>query len=161
MSPSRMGDYTLREAKQWLERNKEEGVTCPCCGQFAKVYTRKLNSGMAASLIWLVKRFHITNDWIDVPATGPIWVQRSRELAKLEHWKLVECKTEPSKRGARTSGLWRPTGEGIHFAAEEVSLPKYARIYDGMFLSHPDRGLTTIRDALGDHFNYDDLWRNS
>jgi hypothetical protein len=149
---------TLEEAKAWLELHKEDGVSCPCCNQFAKIYTRKLNSAMARDLIWLVRRFAYTKDWIDVPGTGPISLQRSRELAKLVYWKLVEQKFEASKRGARTSGIWRPTWPGIMFAENKTSLPKYVRIYDGSFLSFPDRGVTSIREALGDHFNYDELW---
>jgi hypothetical protein len=149
---------TLEEARAWLEHHKEDGVRCPCCTQFAKIYTRKLNSAMARDLIWLVRMFKHTGDWVDVPATGPISLQRSRELAKLVYWRLVECKIEASKRGARTSGIWRPTWPGIMFAENKIALPKYVRVYDGGFLSYPDKGVTTIREALGDHFDYDELW---
>jgi hypothetical protein len=149
---------TLEEARAWLEHHKEDGVRCPCCTQLAKIYTRKLNSAMARDLIWLVRRFKHTSDWIDVSTTAPISLQRSRELAKLVHWKLVECKPEASTRGARTSGIWRPTWPGIMFAENKTALPKYVRLYDGGFLSYPDKGVTTIREALGDHFDYDELW---
>ena len=46
---------TIKEAKEHLRNNFEEGIDCPCCGQFVKLYKRKLNSGMAATLIRIVK----------------------------------------------------------------------------------------------------------
>lgn len=151
---------TLEEAIAWVEQNKEEGVRCPCCGQFAKVYTRKLNSAMARDLIWLVKAArHATEGWVDISIRGPITLQRSRELAKLVHWNLVECKMGDPIRGGRTLGIWRPTSLGSEFASAKIALPKYVRIYDGSFLSFPDKGITNIRQALGSHFDYDELWR--
>ena len=150
---------TLEEAKAWLNARKEEGAHCPCCGQFAKIYTRKLNSAMARDLIWLVKVSAVTEgEWVDVSTLGPISLQRSRELAKLVHWGLVECKNEESTRGGRTSGIWRPTKRGIQFAFNKIPVAKYVRLYDGCFLSFPpDRGMTTIREALGNHFDYQEL----
>jgi hypothetical protein len=156
-------EQTLREAQEWLEQHKEDGIRCPCCGQFAKIYTRKLNAAMARDLVWLVQVAALSagegNWWVDVPSRGPIALQRSRELAKLVHWGLVECKNENSTRGGRTSGLWRPTRRGVLFALGKLAVPKYVRLYNGQFLSYPtDMGLTTIREAFKSPFTYDDLW---
>jgi hypothetical protein len=48
----------LDDAKAELEAKLDEGVECPCCGQLAKRYERKLYSTMARQLIW----FHQTTE---------------------------------------------------------------------------------------------------
>jgi len=42
---------SLEYSRSWVAQNAREGVVCPCCGQYAKVYRRKLNSSMAYVLI--------------------------------------------------------------------------------------------------------------
>ena len=162
-APDIWHEQTLAEAKEWLEQHKEEGIFCPCCGQYAKIYTRKLNAAMARDLIWLVQVSALLSDsgwWVDVPSRGPIALQRSRELAKLVHWGLVECKVEDSIRGGRTSGLLRPTRRGVLFAVGKLAVPKYVRLYNGEFISYPlEMGLTTIREAFKNPFMYEELWK--
>ena len=43
--------------KEFLRANYEKGCDCPTCGQFVKLYKRKLNSGMAKTLIILEQYF--------------------------------------------------------------------------------------------------------
>jgi hypothetical protein len=149
---------TLAEAKIWLRARMEEGENCPCCGQLAKIYTRKLNSAMARDLIWLVRMSYVTGGegWVDL-STGPKALHVSRELAKLVYWSLIEMKMEPSLKGARTSGIWRPTDQGIKFARGRIALPSHIRLYDSSLLGFTGDP-TNIRQALGDHFNYEELW---
>ena len=44
-------DCTLEEAKNWLRARIAKGATCPLCHKYAKLYKRKLNSGMAKFLL--------------------------------------------------------------------------------------------------------------
>jgi len=139
--------------KTWLRQRVVKGETCPCCGQFTKVYKRKINSGMARSLI----RMYLAGgseqlSFIHVPtAVG----SRSREEGKLRYWGLVEEELEKRPDGGR-AGYWRVTPSGELFVKGLMTVYSHARIYDGRCL-----GLTgpqvSILDALGDKFDYAEL----
>lgn len=142
---------TLEEAREWLRSQVDQGARCPCCNQFAKVYRRRINAGMAHSLIdmYLIGG----RRWLHVPtAIGA----RSREEGKLAYWHLVEESTEPRGDGGR-AGWWRVTDLGESFVLGEVRVAKYARIYDGRCLGLDSTETVSIRDALGARFNYDEL----
>ncbi len=142
---------TLSEARDHLHDNLEDGVHCPCCGQFAKRYKRNINSQMAQWLIWLVKNSK-DDTWVDVKESD----LRGGDYAKLKHWNLVERRIneDPEKR---TSGLWRPTPKGVSFAKGNISLPQYVFLYNNEVLGHTGT-LIGIRAALGTKFDYDKLW---
>ena len=58
---------TVKEAKTFLRKNFDQGIDCPCCGQFVKKYKRKLNSSMAYALILIGKnRLAGYDGWIQV-----------------------------------------------------------------------------------------------
>lgn len=46
---------TVREARHRIEQHIRAGIGCPACGALAKLYRRKLNSGIARICIWLVR----------------------------------------------------------------------------------------------------------
>lgn len=144
-------DMTLAEAKAILRQLVDEGEKCPLCTQLAKVYRRKVNAGMARSLIEMY-RVGGTLDWVHVPTQIGA---RSREEGKLAYWGLVEEETAKREDGGR-AGYWRVTAKGVRFVREKIKVPKYARVYDGRCL-----GLTgdevSIREALGSKFSYDEL----
>jgi hypothetical protein len=153
---------TLADAQQYVLDNRDEGVRCPCCDQFAKVYRRKLNTGMARSLLWLVgKSLRNTKDgtepdgWVHLGKEAPQWVQRSRELAKLVHWNLVEQAVNEDTT-KRTSGIWRPRPLGRSFVFGMTTLPKRVYLYNNSVLGF-DEETTTIQDALGAKFDYAEL----
>lgn len=146
---------TLAGAREWLHNRLDDGVECPCCDQYAKLYKRKLNSGMARSLFWLVNSQNDPDQWIDVPSTAPRHVMRSREFGKLAHWGLTESKSsEATER--KCSGIWRPTKRGIQFVKREIVVPSYAFIYNNQVVRFSSESLT-IMEALGEHFKYDEL----
>lgn len=144
MTPN--GYTPLIEAQHWLRRQVDEGAICPCCQQFAKVYRRKVNHGMARSLILMYRL--AGQDWVHVPTKIG---GRSREEGKLAYWGLVE--PDPN----RPRGWWRVTGEGADFVTENIKIAKYALIYDGKRMRLDYTETVGIRDALGTHFDYDDL----
>lgn len=147
---------TLADAKQWLRNHVRDGADCPLCKQFAKIYRRKLNSTMARGLIWLVKESGSSCAWVDYARIGPQWLQKKGgTLATLEHWELVE--SQPNTDSAkRASGIWRPTVRGIQFVRGALAVEQYAIIYSNQCLSL-DGDKFGIRDALGSHFNYQEL----
>ena len=148
---------TLREARDWLRANLEDGAKCPACTQIAKGYRRPLHAAMAANLI----RFYV--------AYGVEWGSRVEltrgqaegDFAKLRYWNLVEESDERRTDGGR-AGWWRVTDLGRQFVQEAVLVRKYVYVYDGRPVHLPGRSTfegphISIRTALGKRFNLDEL----
>lgn len=151
MTDNDFDNATVSEARDWLREHVDDGAPCPCCTQLAKVYRRKINSGMARSLIAM---YQIAGtSWVHVPTQVGA---RSREEGKLAYWGLVEESTAPRDDGGR-AGWWRVTSKGELFVRDEITVPKYARIYNGRCLGFYGAQRVGIRDALGSKFSYDDL----
>lgn len=145
-------EMTLAEAKVELRQLVDGGHECPLCTQLAKVYRRKVNAGMARSLIEMYRVGGLEREWVHVPTQIGA---RSREEGKLAYWGLVEEETAKREDGGR-AGYWRVTEKGVQFVRARIKVPKYARVYDGRCLSLTGDEVT-IREALGSKFNYDEL----
>jgi len=144
---------TLGAARDWLREQVDDGVECPCCTQLAKVYRRKVLAAAAIALIQVYRR--VGTEWVHIPslsskiaATGGTW-------ALMAHWQLIEEATEKRDDGGR-AGWWRITPYGERFVRNTLSIPKYARVYDGRLLSLVGEQVTIV-DALGTKFDYRDL----
>jgi hypothetical protein len=149
----------LSDARSLVERNREEGVSCPCCGQFAKVYKRTFNASMAKALVWLhITSVDCTDRWVDVANVAPKWLLRSREFPKLAFWGLIEQAPNVHDEHKRASGVWAITDLGRKLVQQKVTIPRAAYVYNGQVIRHSDDH-TTIREALGTHFDYRDVMR--
>jgi len=147
---------TLDTAKAWLRKHLDEGAVCPCCNRWARIYRRPLNSGMARSLIMMWRL--AGTDWMHLTDLGPM-DDRGREETKLAYWGLVEEERTERPDGARDA-RHRVTPLGAHFVKGEVSVQKYARVYNGGGVSVGLTGpLIDIHDALRDKFDYQELMR--
>lgn len=141
---------TLDEAREWLRDRVNDGVACPCCTQFAKVYVRAVTSTSAWSLIRLYRAAGL--DFAHWPS---VIGRKQADEAKLVYWGLVEEKLKTRDDGGR-AGWWRVTAHGERWIWGDITIPKYARIYDGRCLGlHGDQ--VTINDALGEKFRLDEL----
>ena len=148
---------TLAEAKMWLQGQLEEGVMCPCCSQYARIYKRKLNSTMGYALLWLCRAY--SGDWINVPKKGPRSVIATNQLGTLALWGVIEQKPNVDSR-KKHSGFWRPTRQGQDFANERVMLPTHVYLYNNKVQRWSnERG--DIREALGKYFDYAELMGRS
>lgn len=143
---------TIAAGKLWLRARLDQGEHCPLCNQNAKMYRRKINSGMAASLIHM-HRIAPTGGWVHVHAIGA----HSREEGKLAYWGLAEEQTGAGMHGGR-AGYWRVTDKGRAFLKGTMTVPKYAKVYNGQCYGL-EGDLVSIKDALGTKFNYDELMR--
>lgn len=135
---------SLAEAREFVEDGiRDKGVTCPCCGQFAKLYPRTLNGQMASALIkcWRAAG----TDWFHVPTLVPA---RADE-AKLRYWGFIE--QDPTR-----NGYWRVTEQGVQFIRQLIRVPRQALVYNTRLYGFkgPDWG---IKEALGQKFDYDEL----
>lgn len=147
---------SLQEAKDLVFLHLDDGISCPCCQQYARRYRRKFNSTMARSLIWLVREWRESDSsWVDVAKTAPRWLVRSNQLPTVRWWGLVErpVSEDPTRKHL---GLWLPTRKGILFASNLLRLPSHAVTYRGI-VEELNGGLISIHDALGDHFDYSEL----
>src|SRR4029079_5660296 len=83
-------DMTLAEARDLLGTMVAEGVTCPCCSQYAKVYKRKLNRTMVRALAEIA-RAPRTENFVHGPTVlGGKEGGTAGELGKLAYFELVE-----------------------------------------------------------------------
>ncbi len=144
---------SLADAKAWLDLALyNEGATCPCCGQFAKIYRRTITSGMARALI-LFYREGGTKEWVH----GPTLLGGARaDEAKLRYWNLIEEATGKRDDGGR-AGYWRVTRRGERFVNGTLVLPKYALVFNGDLIEFDDEEHVDIIDALGTRFDYAEL----
>lgn len=150
---------TLQEAQDSFRQRLFEGkkTKCPCCGRSAKVYKRKLNSGMARMLIRFYEvHFRMPgHEYVHVHDLFGGFAQSHRDWPVLRLWGLIQPK---DKRTAddNASGFWRLTETGRAFVRGEGSAPKYVFMYDKKRVDASDE-LITIRQALGDAFDYGEL----
>lgn len=122
-------DPSLAEAKTWLMEQLQYGAPCPCCSQYAREYTRKLNAGMARSLVRMY-RAGGARDYVNV---NDVCLGGSREEGKLRFWGLVVEATERREDGGR-AGWWRVTGLGEMFVLGRVTVASHVRLYNNRFL---------------------------
>lgn len=153
-------------ANEALKKQKEEtmalargeGGSCPCCGQFVKVYRRSITSTMAAQLIRAFNKFG-DQQWFHI--TDPVVGYGHGDFAKLRYWGLLEGGDHiQGDEGKRTSGLWRVTEKGGHYASKKIRLPQYCLVYDGRKLGFEGDQID-IEESLGKKFNYRELMRGT
>jgi hypothetical protein len=148
LPPAPSQHASVDAARAYVNANLERGVACPCCGQWAKTYKRKLNANMARGLMWLVSQW-VPGEWVNVTETAPKWLLRSRELPKLVYWQLVE---ERPRLGVSSvgAGFWRPTTKGVDYVHRRVRVPAHVLVYDNAVVGYADTELDIV-EALGDH----------
>lgn len=146
---------TIAAGKKWLQARLAKGEKCPLCNQNAKLYKRKINSGMAKALISM--HLHTgafgKSGWVYLPGISHLW--QGRDEAGLRYWGLIEESTEPREDGGR-AGWWRVTERGRLFVLDGTTVPTYALIYDGKVMGY-EGDPVGIRDALGSKFSYAEL----
>lgn len=143
---------TLEDSKEYLRANWQDGVACPCCKQFVKLYKRRLHKAMAVSLIKLYKlkdsheKYYHINDFVGI-GMG--------DFAKLKYWGFIlEAKNDDDMK--RTSGMWKITQDGIDFVEMKRMAPLYALVFNSSLYGFTGEPIS-IKNALGKKFNYEEL----
>lgn len=138
---------TIEEAKKDLRKNFERGTSCPCCGQFVKLYKRKLNSGMASTLIRIYK--HAKYEWIHVKDMLRMnKYKNSHDWTLLKEWGFIESND--------AAGEWKITNKGVEFIKGTSTAPSHVHIYNKTTVGFSSTQ-TDIKESLGNHFNYEEL----
>lgn len=136
----------LRHVQDYMKANLPKGVSCPACGQSAKIYNRPLNQNMARGLIAMYQAGEL--NWVHMPT---VLGGKSREEAKLAHWGLIEEQRKVRPDGGR-AGWWRVTPRGELFLMGMTKVPKYIALYDRRLVATHGE-MWSIADALGEPFN--------
>jgi hypothetical protein len=161
---------SLAEARKKTLAAAEQGIECPCCGQFVKLYRRKFNCAMARVLLsiyrWTEKKLAETSDfgaeWLHVPGHLLKHKLPRSDEAKMTLWGLLESMQGERQDGSRRNGYYRITDLGKRFARNEVRLPKYVWIYNQRPFGFSDGKVRpnetiSIIEALGESFDYREL----
>lgn len=143
----------LGQVREHLREHWHEGLACPACKQRVQLYRRKLNSGMAYALVVMWKR-HGTR-WQDKTVTLRGVGAAARDESLLRFWGLLEEDTRPREDGGR-AGIWRVTLAGAEFVREQRRVQSHALVFDNVCYGL-DGDPITIRQALGNRFNLDEL----
>jgi len=152
---------TLEEARQYLHDNIREGLNCPCCGQIARVYRRKLNRIMAQSLVAFYrhatrkagpKRREVWFHALEVLTQEAPEVRGSGDYAKLRYWGLIE--TGPA------GGVFCLTRLGVEFVQGRCRVPRYVHVFNDNVVQVKDddpEPPIDVREALGEGFDLKEL----
>jgi hypothetical protein len=155
---------SVEVAKQWLTTSIEDGAYCPCCGQLVKLYRRKLYASMAMVLTLIYREFKRNPEmqWLHVPTflNGRGVLARGGDWAKLVYWGVIEARTRTRDNQDAAVGYYCITDKGRDFVEVRTSLPAAVYVYDG-HVQRFDEERTTIVQALGKSFDYDELMRGS
>ena len=144
---------TIIEAKRHLRENFNTGTNCPCCGQFVKLYKRKLGSSQSRSLI-LLYSLNQKSEWIHSrEITKKINI--TGDFAKLVYWNLILEKPK-SKEDKRSSGFWKLTQRGKDFVLGNIKIPSHVFIYNASLQGFSNEQIF-IHSALGKKFSYNEL----
>ena len=147
--------FLLSEAKKAFRKAiGGDGMHCPCCGKWGKVYGYKINATIARGLIWM----HHNEDesgWVNIQE-GPRWLLRSKSLSTAKHWGLIERKAKDPAMDLHFSGIWRLTTKGIAFIKGRITVEEKAFVFDDEVVMF-SKAHTNIKDALGKKFSYEEL----
>lgn len=145
----------LAEVQDWTRQRLDDGVRCVACDQFAKVYRRNIYATLAKHMITMWQKGGPDRRFLSLSKDLK---QGGGDMGKMRYWGLVEEeKTVFPDTGEQ--GYWRLTDLGVKFVCGEVTLPKYAYVYDGVCL-RLDGPQVSIREALGKKFDYTALMAN-
>lgn len=145
---------TLGDARRWLASKLREGARCPCCKQLAKVYRRPLNASMTAVLVSAYGRHG--DDWYhNSTLIREARLKVGHDSTGARYWGLIEEESVRRVDGGR-SGWWRLTELGQQFARGEVTVPKYALLYDNEVLRLEGEAIS-VAESLGEKFDYEVL----
>lgn len=135
----------------------DDGAHCPCCGQWAKIYTRKFNANSARGLIRLHKASSEIKEFRNMPFVHvtELGLTGNGDFAQAAHWGLIEQETNDD-RTKKHSGMWRITESGRDFVLGMKMISSHVVLYDGSALSFADTKID-IKDALGKKFDYQEL----
>jgi hypothetical protein len=150
-----MRNKTIQEGKEYLRENFDKGVSCPCCGQFVKLYKRKLTSSMAYGLILMSK----TNGWVHLEnyfkgLNIPSSIRG--DMSKLVYWQLLQKQIGKREDGSNRTGMYKITDKGKMFVNGQIEVNSHVLLFNNKLQGFSNE-LINIKKSLGNKFNYNEL----
>jgi len=149
---------TIEEGELFIRDNIEKGCICPVCKGTAKLYKRKINSGMTLFLIGLYKlrirtgkRYHQNKNIMSEMDLNT----SSLDYSVLKHFGLIKDQ-ENEDTEKRKSGFWCITKKGAAFVLNEIKIPSHVHLYNNVLVGFSETTIN-ITEALGNKFNYKEL----
>lgn len=151
---------TLQDAKIIIANKIQEGINCPCCGQYCREYRFGLSEKAAMLLLNLCRATLITGDefiHIDRLADiSKIKIKGGTSFSILSWWGLIEERQNFNEE-KKTSGFWKPTELGWQFARGKTKIKEYAYTFDGTIRHRENDKDISIKDLRWKRFDYSEL----
>jgi predicted transcriptional regulator len=151
---SKTSSTPLSDIKSYLRANYSEGCSCPACGQFVKLYKRKIGAPQSRALMML-SFINAEKEWCHIREIVKE-VNVHGDFAKMEHWGLIQAKPNEKDSDKKDSGLWKITEKGKQFINNEITIPSHILIYDGKCVGFSNKQINII-GSLGKKFSYNEL----
>lgn len=142
----------LQDAQRLVHDGMKQGIECPCCRQFCKIYARKFNSNMAMFLCSLVREYYAAGA---KPVHYSKCKFRGRDYPYIAGWELAGTSTANSGQ-KRTSGFWYPSQKGVDFVKGQITIPSHALYFNQQLVGFSDDQIN-IRQAFSTPFTYQQL----
>lgn len=142
---------TIEHSREWLDENRHEGVSCPSCEQYVKVYRRTINGGMVRTLATMYQKAGL--EFVHVPS---LKVDTNHEVSQLAWRGLVEEEKRVREDGGR-AGFWRVTVAGALWLKGVTSAPKYAIVYNNKVLELTEDDTVRVSDVKTKNFNLQEV----
>jgi len=113
---------TIKQAKKYLRENWLEGVSCPCCSQFVKLWRHKVNSQIAKCLIQVYRISEREGrEWVHILNE----IKPSNRMYSLaRHWELLKAKEFKKDEDKKSNGFWKITPKGKEFVKRQYNNSK-------------------------------------
>jgi hypothetical protein len=130
------------------ERVEKRDEVCILCGQVAKVYKPWFGFPLCKAISYIVHHYLKSGEWIDVVNERDL--MKSRTWNRCSYWGLAYRKPPTTEKEIHvgSSGLWKPTEEGIKFANRQLRIHEYCFCYTGEALL-----------LVGEKKGIDELWK--
>lgn len=145
---------TIEHSREWLDENRHEGVSCPSCEQYVKVYRRTINGGMVRTLATMYQKAGL--EFVHVPS---LKVDTNHEVSQLAWRGLVEEEKRVREDGGR-AGFWKVTLAGALWLKGITSAPKYAIVYNNKVLELTEDDTVRVTDVKTKNFNLQEVIGN-
>lgn len=144
---------SVDEARQLIHEKRYEGVRCPCCDSYIRVYARTITRSQVHFLRDLY-RAQSRLPAVDRPRGLDVRKlegqhMRGGDYSKLRLWGLIE-------RGERGHGHWYLTGKGVQWLRGRIRVPRYAYVDRGELVRFSAEQLS-VHDAHRETFDLDEL----
>ena len=150
----------LEDLREVFQQQLKDGLFCPVCDRWGKIYKRPLNATMVRTLAWLWRLSARGEHWVDVPKearNGAKTYDYTKQYSTLKHWGFLRHKKNLDKPKQKESGVWKPTQQVGFFLRGLIDVPKYAFTYNDSLRGF-SKERASVRDIV-EGFNYVELMR--